>query len=386
MEDYQPRFSRNSLNWLMFITLGLIVLFNLPAILAKQDAAHLPKPSLIPITQWQTDSGAQVWFSPHTEEQLQLQLWYRAGYQFDAPAAASLLAQLIKWQSRNYGLQSKVSLDQDFIKLSVTLSNHPPTLNQQIQYLRQLLYEPDLPRIAIEQLRTKPMTLASDALRHQLYGKHGYGSQIDTDQLKTLSQQDIRAYQRAYMHPKRLHVALVADLDIPSARVLVERILPISTHRSAQHDTAPTLAINGVQTDSRLLLNWPKLLDNQTDLDMVASVALLKVQFGELVKWRPGLSNSVFQFQISKGDLTTNVLQGDWDSDMMLATKRQLALKWIRQTHSADTLSRHLVALNAYGLPQDYMRKQIVRLEEFDQQQWQHALKTLLAPAVSDNS
>ena len=386
MEDYQPRFSRKSLNLLMLVTVGLIVLFNLPMLLAQREAMALPKPATLNINTWQTDSGAQVWFSPYAAEDLHLELWYRAGYQFDHPEKASLLAQLIKWQSKKLKLDSKVSLDQDFIKISLNLSNQGATLNRQIEQLTQLLYSPQLPTQAIETIRANHLSSASDELRHQLYGDHEYGSLIHHDRLNSITAAELAQYHQGYMHPRRLHVALVGDLTMATARVLMERILPQSTEIAATQKTAPSLGVNGIQLDNLLIVNWPKLDDAQSDLDMAASVALLKEQYGELVKWQPGLSNSLFRLQISRSDLNSNVLQGEWDSDMMQATKRQLALKWIRQTHAANSLSRHLIALNAYGLPQDYMHKQIVRLEEFDKRQWQRALKTLLAPAVADNS
>jgi len=133
------------------------------------------------------------------------------------------------------------------------------------------------------------------------------------------------------------------------------------------------------QWQTWVMMNWPALEDTTTDADMMMTTALLQQKLGQGVQWQPGLSNSSIQLQANR-----ELLEDLWDDKSVLTTKRQLAVQWLRQTQAPDSLSQHLIELNAYGLPQDYLAKQIVRLEDFDRRRWQHILQTLLAPLMTD--
>jgi len=384
MDEYQPRFSRNSLNILMLATLGLIVLFNLPQLMAQRDHAVLPKPAPLNLNTWRTDSGAEVWFAPYIgAESVHIELWYTAGSQFSRHGETLLLTELLAAQAKRQKLPIRVRSDQDFIQIRTQFSRQPTVLKKQIEALKSLIYFPALSANDIEQVRTSYLPAASDELRSQLYGKdHQYSTSVTLDSLGALTRADIQKFHHKHLHPNRLHVALVADLPANAARVLLERLLPVSPHAPSIKQTAQSLAQSHARSENLVLLNWPPLQDHQMDIDMAVSAAILKSHYGDLVNWYPGLSNSLFQLQ-SKPDQRFE----DLDAKSMLTTKRQLALKWIRQTHAADSLSRYLIHLNAYGLPQDYMHKQIERLQEFDRGRWQQVLNTLLAPVVmADNS
>lgn len=384
MDEYQPRFSRNSLNILMLATLGLIVLFNLPQLMAQRDQAVLPKPAPLNLNTWQTDSGAEVWFSPYmAAESVHMELWYKAGSQFSRHGETLLLTELLAAQAKRQKLPVRVRSDQDFIQIRTQFSRKPTVLKKQIEALKNLIYFPDLAADDIQRIRASYLPTASDELLTQLYGEnHQYAATVTSDSLGALTRADIQKFHHKNLHPKRLHVAFVADLPTDAARVLLERLLPISPHAASTKQPVQALAPNHARSNNLVLINWPPLQDHQADIDMAISAAILKSRYGDLVNWYPGLSNSLFQLQSQPGQALEEL-----DTKSMLTTKRQLALKWIRQTHAADSLSRYLIHLNAYGLPQDYMLKQIQRLEEFDRGRWQQVLNTLLAPVVmADNS
>ncbi len=112
----QPKFSRMSLNVLMIISTVLIVILYVPK--NKEEMITLPTAPSLNIQSWLSDSGAQIWFSPYLTDQLEIQLWYKAGYRYDGEQKGSshLLAQLLKYESRKRQLPMEISLDQDFIK------------------------------------------------------------------------------------------------------------------------------------------------------------------------------------------------------------------------------------------------------------------------------
>ncbi len=377
MDAYQPRFSRNSLNLLMAATLGLIVLFNLPQILENRAQITLPKPPPLTINHWRTDSGAQVWFSPFmSAEKVHVHIWYRAGTQFDEAGEAYVLSGLLQHQAQQQDLAVRIDYDTDFIKIEAKLDPSSQALPSQLKRLQSLLYHPELPTEQLAQLRKQLLPSASDQLKNHLYQDR---TAIDPERLAGLSRAEVQRFHHEYLHPSRAHVAIVADVPSNTAQVIVERLLPPSVHAAATTPQGKPLTPNMVQWQTWVMMNWPALDDTTTDADMMMTTALLQQKLGKGVQWQPGLSNSSIQLQANRESL-----EDLWDDKSVLTTKRQLAVQWLRQTQAPDSLSQHLIELNAYGLPQDYLAKQIVRLEDFDRRRWQHILQTLLAPLMTD--
>ena len=200
--DYQPKFNRVSLNVLMVASAALIVIFGQSA--RQMDQKPLPPAPKLSISIWHADSGAKIWYSPYFSETLEIQLWYQAGSRFDGKQAgrASLLAKLLKFESTQLKLPMQVSLDQDFLKVTLHLDTDPIRMKGQIEKSVGLLYRPSLSRHALKTLQAvEPVASLSDHLWLTAYQNHPYGDAKRPAQ--TITRAQLQQYVRSHVHPQR---------------------------------------------------------------------------------------------------------------------------------------------------------------------------------------
>ncbi len=376
MSTTSPQFSRMSLNVLMLVSVLLIVIFAVPG--GKQEQTPLPKAPKINAQIWLSDSGSQIWYSPHLSSTIEIQLWFKAGFQYDGAfkGRANLLAQLLKYESTQQKLPIEVSLDQDFIKIALHLSPSAVSLKQQIDKTVALLYHPKLSRKLLNQLRLSNHSLSQD-LRLKVYGQHAYaGPRQGTDKsLKRISRADLQKFQQQYLHPKRLLASIVGDLTERSAQIIMETLLPPSRHKAARVKTLASVKTSFASQDNMMVMVKPGLahLEKAEQYQQLVNNYLL-LQVLDILqprqsKWIHGRSNNTLYVQ-QTALFRQNMLQEiDWD--MILRAKRQLAGNWVSQVEEAPALSRYLVHLNAYNLPINHMTKSLQHLQSIDQNSWQ---------------
>ncbi len=380
MSNEQDRqFSRMSLNVLMLVCIILIIIFAAPQ--QGQKNIKLPAAPKLNSNVWLSDSGAQVWSNPLLSNTIEIMFWYKAGFGFDGAqkGKANLLAQLLKYQSTQQNLPMDISLDQDFIKVSLHLSSNPASLKLQIDKSVELLYRPQLSQGLLNQLRQHSLSL-SDSLRIKAYG-HNQNSgplQGTSETLAQISRADIQKFHQKYLHPKRLFASIVGDLSDNSAQVIMESLLPLSPYQAQAHIQQTPLASSFTSQEESMVLVRQGLLNlNSIEKEklLVQDYLLLQVLNAlqpKQVSWKPGLLNSTFYFQ--QASRLSQDMQQSADWDMILAAKRQLAQHWIRQTQTATALARHLVALNAYHLPVNHMTKNLHHLQGISRDNWQQYL------------
>jgi len=383
----QPQFSRMSLNALMLVCIILIIILAGPG--TGPDQLELPDAPKINVNVWQSDSGARVWYSAHLSNSIELQLWYQAGFRYDGQqkGSANLLAQLLKYESKQLALPVKVALDQDFIKIALSLSSDPLVLKKQISSISKLIYHPRLSNNWLTQLRNGQQSL-TDQLRMQAYGDHPYAGpkQGSPGSLHNITRSQIQSFHHLYLHPKRLFVSIVGDISEQTTQVIIETLLPASKHAKAKELLVNSHVSEQANTSNISVLVQPgienfKIAQPKTLLANHYLISqVLNQQQPNQVKYQLGQLNNTFYIQglAQVRKLLKQIEQGEFDWDMMLRAKRQLASKWLRQVQDAQKLSRYLVHLNAYDLPIDHMANNLTDLQEIDMDSWQQVSSQLL--------
>lgn len=392
--EYQPKFSRASLNVLMIVCTLMIVIFGQAA--RQISDKPLPPAPKLNTSIWHTDSGAKVWYSPYLSERIHIQLWYDAGFAFDGElkGRSQLIAKLLKFESQQKELPVTVSLDQDYLKLGLAISTEPTAMRQQIDAITELLYRPRLSNQALNQIRSARNSVKTH-LRQQAYGPHPYGGpQQGTEQsLANIDRKQLQSFSQTHMHPQRLHAAIVGDITEQAAQVIMERLLPQSRHVAQTPTTVSVLPVTAQENQEWLMGIWPgmqqdnsqdkskgKQAINKVDAQMV--IHLLKNVHGNLVHFSPGQSNSTLLIQ--QASLLKQTMQDEIDSDMIARSKRQLAAHWLQQVNQAQGLSKFLVRLNAYELAVNELNTNLARLESWDEDRWQTVSKQLLGPLSAE--
>lgn len=392
--DYQPKFNRVSLNVLMVASAALIVIFGQSA--RQMDQKPLPPAPKLNISIWHADSGAKIWYSPYFSETLEIQLWYQAGSGFDGKQAgrASLLAKLLKFESTQLKLPMQVSLDQDFLKVTLHLDTDPIRMKGQIEKSVGLLYRPSLSRHALKTLQAvEPVVSLSDHLWLTAYQNHPYGDAKRPAQ--TITRAQLQQYVRSHVHPQRLHASIVGDISERGAQIIMESLLPPSKYKAEMPSTTHPQAIINQAEQNQFIAIWPgeqthtepenmsieekqkqQKMQQALHINKQMTLQLLKHLHGEAVKWRPGEINSTVLMQ--QPQQLKHLVQDQIDSDMIAHQTHQLARKWLAQVNNATGLSQYLVQLNAYQRPVNQLNKNLISLEGWDEDDWENASETLL--------
>jgi len=391
--EYQPKFSRASLNVLMIACAALIVIFGQTA--RQVSDKPLPPAPKLNISIWHTDSGAKVWYAPYFSEHIQVQLWYDAGFAFDEEykGRAQLLAKLLKFESQQNQLPTTIALDQDYLKIGLALSTHPTIMRSQIAQVAELLYRPQLSNGALKLIRVSQHSIQTH-LREMAYGPHPYSGPMQgtTESLSSIDRKQLQRYLQTHVHPQRLHASIVGDIDEQAAQVIMESLLPPSIHVAESKTPLPSLPVSSHEQQEWILSIWPGLsaeddsvpskqphATNIVDAQMV--LHLLKQVHGNLVHFSPGQKNSTLLIQ--QASLLKQTMHDEINSDMIARSKRQLAAHWLKQVNQAQSLSKYLVRLNAYELAVNELDKNLAQLESWDEDRWETVSKQLLSPLTA---
>jgi len=386
-ESYQPKFSRASLNVLMIVSTVLIVIFGQTA--RKAEKTDFPTAPKFPVSAWQTDSGAKIWYSPYLTDGLEIQLWYDAGYRYDTEhqGLAFMLASLIRQEAKARELPISVSLDPDFLKVGIILSTDPVAMKRQIDQLQSLLRRPTLDHKILAQLRTANTRL-SQALIQQLYGQHPYAGPdngVET-QRDSVTRADVQKFHQQFMHPQRLHGAIVGDINQHTAQIIMESLLPPSRHpheavgqlssmpwHSSGHSHQTAYALPGFGQDNQ----DHKTPSAQHAVDLAMTEAILK-QVGDVqIQLIPGMVNSTLLINADAATLQT--MKSAVDSDMIALAQRHLISQWLTQVNQSSGLCLWLAMSNAYGYGEHELQLWFDQAAKWDEDQWQTVADTWLA-------
>ena len=384
--DHQPTFNRTSLNILILACVILILIFGQ----STQDDASIPMPVTpkLNVSIWQTDSQAQVWFSPKLDEHIYIQLHYLAGFSYNqSPISAGtsqLLVSLLNHQARQLGLPAQAALSPDFIEISIQLNTDPLIMNQQIKGLNSLLYRPTLnPQALSEAKNILPSPLLS--LWQQAYSEHAYAGpkQGSPNSMSGIHRAAVQKYQQGFMHPARLFASITGNINEQAAQIIMESLLPIRPYQANQH------IIHKTHKDSSRTQSTVHQHDNLSLIVLPGSyeqAEQLAQQF-MMINILKQIQTTPMQFITANSHNTLIIEQWpsllasmdtDLDSDMMRQAKRQSIRDANQRIQTAQALSELLVWLNRHHLPSSFMHQQFSIIENWQNKDWQNVKKMWL--------
>lgn len=352
-------------NILIAVSILLIVL--LTATAPKESDVALPKPPKLDISIWQTDSGANVWFSPMFSDHIQIQLWYDAGYGFDGKqkGISYLLSRVLQEELKQTGIKAQVQHSSDFIQVAAQLSAQPERLNQQIDELRQVLYRAQLEQTQINRFKAVAEK-ASDQLWAEAYGEHPYAGpkQGSADSLGLITRAELQGFQRQYLHPQRLHASIVGDLVLPAAQVIMEKLLPASRYSASEIQLEGSDVIGKVQKSNVEFYRLPPALSVEEQLDLRFFAQILRHMPGQKVRLYLGKSNSSLLIQ---DPVYQDEAMIDWlESGIMPRQKRKQGKVLFEQTNTAARLAYSLAKHNAFDHSVLAIQQSFDHLQDWD--------------------
>ncbi|MFN3920595.1 MAG: M16 family metallopeptidase [Methylohalobius sp.] len=205
------------------------------------------------IEQWQTSSGAKVYYVHSPELPLvDIRVVFAAGSAFDGekPGLATLTSMLLEkgagnWDAdaiarrlENVGarLDSEVSRDSAWLHLrSLT---EPDKLETALSTMREILSSPrfaeqDFERekqrllLALKQREESPDQLASMMFFKAIYGNHPYAhpTEGEIESVKTIRREDLKAFHRRFYTARNGTIVIVGALSRGQAQAVAEKLM-----------------------------------------------------------------------------------------------------------------------------------------------------------------
>ncbi|MDG4594915.1 MAG: pitrilysin family protein [Candidatus Contendobacter sp.] len=217
-------------------------------LLASGLAAAVPE-----IQHWRTTNGVPVYFIPARElPMVDAQILFNAGSARDGerPGLAKLTNALLEegagdWSADaiadrldRVGARFSASSRRDSATIALRSLVDPRYLQPAVETVARLLKEPTFAPDAVDRVRQQMLTalreraqspgaIAQDAFYKALYDKHPYGSPPDgtPTSLSAIARAEIQDFHRRHYTAANAVVALVGDLDRPSAEQLANALV-----------------------------------------------------------------------------------------------------------------------------------------------------------------
>ncbi|GAA6134570.1 hypothetical protein NBRC116188_13590 [Oceaniserpentilla sp. 4NH20-0058] len=371
--DHQPTFSRTSLNLLILVCVILIVIFGQ----TTQDQGNIEMP---PVPQldtriWQTDSGANVWFSPKLDEKIYIQLHYLAGFAYNQPPFAAgtseLLIRLLNHQAQLKELPIRFTLSPDFIEAEITLSTDPITMKADLDRIRQLLYRPALSKKHLNQAK-QIIPSALDALWLNTYQSQPYaGPKQGTQQsVNSIHRASLQKYHQAFMHPSRLFASISGDINEQAAQVMMESLLPKRRFEAESFRLTNPIPVP-MQIHANMALvpltgskNNPKSFANQT----MTRCVIETLHSNRVIFIHGQWSNSLI---IEQWATFVDAIKEEIDPSIVRKAKRLCVKNASSHTQTAQSISQLLIKLNRYHLPSNFLHTQFDTIKQWHSAQWE---------------
>jgi len=371
--DHQPTFSRTSLNILILVCIVLILIFGQ----SQQSSTEMaiPEPPKLNVTDWISDSQAQIWFSPKVSNTIAIEVHYLAGFAFNHEpfdaGASHLLVSLLNQEASIKKLPIQFQLSVDFIEVSITLSSDPLRMSEQIKAAQQLLYHPQLKQTWLDKAKLHIATPLDEMWQRTFEGHPYQGPKIGTQaSLSSIHRAQLQAFHKQYLHPQNAYAAISGNITLDTAKVIMERLLPKrSTPAASQIEIASAQAQNQIEHNLALIV-----LDGSFEQANILAKQMMTLCYLNEIHPRNinvlnGRINNVLvieQWQNFRQamDLTPN-------SDIIRQAKRQCIKSAFDKTKNAQTLSRFLVWLNRYHLPSHFLHLQFGAIDQWQLKDWQ---------------
>ena len=329
-----------------------------------------PAFAILPIQNWQTSTGARVYFvESHQLPMLDVSIDFAAGSGRDTPAKSGLASLTrhmlslgadglsedeIAEKFADVGAQLDGRFDQDRAGVTLRTLSSARERDQALDVLSRVVQLPEFPGKVLdrEKIRlvamlkeaaTKPESIAEHAFYSLLYGSHPYALRTsgEVDSVEPLKREDLVQFYRAYYNANNAVVAIIGDVSRETAQEIAEKLtaklpeaaappaLPqVSSPTQAQNREIPHPA-----TQSHILLGYPGMKRGDPDYfalyvgNYILGGGGFSSRFVEQVRQKRGLAYSVYSYFIPLKE------QGPFQ--IGLQTKKEQAdeaLKVVRET------------------------------------------------------
>ncbi len=329
-----------------------------------------PAFAILPIQNWQTSTGARVYFvESHQLPMLDVSIDFAAGSGRDTPAKSGLASLTrhmlslgadglsedeIAEKFADVGAQLDGRIDQDRAGVTLRTLSSARERDQALDVLSRVVQQPefhgkvlDREKIRLvamlKEAATKPESIAEHAFYSLLYGSHPYALRTsgEVDSVEPLKREDLVQFYRAYYNANNAVVAIIGDVSRETAQEIAEKLtaklpeaavppaLPqVSSPTQAQNREIPHPA-----TQSHILLGYPGIKRGDPDYfalyvgNYILGGGGFSSRFVEQVRQKRGLAYSVYSYFIPLKE------QGPFQ--IGLQTKKEQAdeaLKVVRET------------------------------------------------------
>lgn len=216
-------------------------------------AAAVPARALLPIQNWQTSGGAQVYFvENHDLPMLDVSVEFPAGAGHDRPAksgVASMTQRLLRsgadgmdeneiaGRLADVGAQLGGRFDNDRAGLSLRTLSSVKERTQALDVMARVLSRPSFREDVLAREKTRligalkesdirPETIASRTFYRLAYGEHPYALREagEVATVETITRKDLAAFHRRYYAGRYAVVALMGDVTRAQAAAIAEQM------------------------------------------------------------------------------------------------------------------------------------------------------------------
>ena len=327
--------------------------------------------AILPIQNWQTSTGARVYFvESHQLPMLDVSIDFAAGSGRDTPArsglanltrhmlnlgAGALSEDEIAEKLADVGAELGGHVDQDRAGMTLRTLSSAREREQALDVLSRIVQRPEFSekvlgrekaRLAamLKEAETKPESIAERAFYSLLYGNHPYALRIsgEVDSVESLKRDDLVQFYRTHYTAIDAVVAIIGDVSRETAQEIAEKLtatlpetaaplpvlLQVPLPAKAQNREIPHPA-----TQSHILLGYPGIKRDDPDYfalfvgNYILGGGGFSSRFVEQVRQKRGLAYSVFSYFMPLKE------QGPFE--IGLQTKKEQAdeaLKVVRET------------------------------------------------------
>lgn len=214
--------------------------------------------AFLPIEHWEQDNGAKVWLiqSPSLP-MVDVNVMFDAGERrvpADKAGLAQATAELLVLGSKasktaparneeqledawaDLGASFSAAAGNDSLTFSLRSLTEPQILNAAAALAGQQIAHPSWPThiwqrerqrwiAGLEQSRTRPGAVASEAFAQAVYGSHPYGHITTAATLNNISVKDMQNFYGQWIQPCQAYVTIVGDVNRTQANTLVQTLL-----------------------------------------------------------------------------------------------------------------------------------------------------------------
>jgi len=215
--------------------------------------AALPARAILPIQQWQTSSGARVYFvENHELPMLDISLEFPAGSAYDAKGksgVAGMTNRLVRTGTRDMnendiarrladvGAILSGRFDTDRAGLSLRTLSSDKERREALGIFARILQQPVFPQDVLErekgrlignlkEIDSRPGTIVSLAFYRLVYGDHPYGMRAsgDVESVNKIGRDDVVEFHRRHYAAQNSVLALVGDVTRAEAEAIAEQV------------------------------------------------------------------------------------------------------------------------------------------------------------------